>query len=344
MNKKIFEILFLMGIVLMVILISCKKDKNDIRKPPEKWHFQTEKKVFDIDIFNNKLVAAVENGIEVYDLSNPAQPQKIADTSLSATPTIVKFANDTIIYLANSQRVFAYKFKNNKFSNEYVMLTAGYYEPYVAILTNYFNGNYTKLFIISRKKAYIMNISDKLKPVVEDYVIFSDFEAIDAFAWGGSAKILCKDGGIRVLGYSSYYPVGWSVSTSCTEYCYSGNVVSGWFRFDPGSSNLLDEPFVYALGSNGIHYFNNRTRINMKVKTKNKALGGYTNYDHVYVADSLGIHIFRISTYDCSIFEWCYVELEGVTKKIVPLDKNPTINNYLYTVSGNAGFYILKRL
>ncbi|MCX7955376.1 MAG: hypothetical protein N3A01_09355 [Bacteroidales bacterium] len=334
--------------ILFVAILSCKKEKNeDEIKKPQVWHCQTNKKVIDIDIYNRKLYAAVENGIQVFDLTNPTNPVKIADTILSETPLLIKAGNDSVLYIATNNGVYSYKFKNNKITYIYKMLTSGWYEPYIKILIGYYNNNYTKLFVISRKKCYVMNVDNKLIPVLDDEVIFSDFEAIDAHIDmnGESAfiKVVEKNGGVRTIGYSYYQPVGWSVSSSCVNYCYAGNVISSWYQFSSTNEvTSIDEPFVYALGVEGIRYLYNN--VNMVVKTKNKALGGYTSHNYIYVADSLGVHMFKISSNDNTIFAWTYIEMNGVTRKIVPLKFNTYENTHLYTASGNAGIYIIKKL
>ncbi|MCX7861456.1 MAG: hypothetical protein N2449_00475 [Bacteroidales bacterium] len=334
-------------LMLFVTILSCKKGKDEEEKEkPQVWHCQTNKKVIDIDIYNRKLYAAVENGIQVYDLTNSTNPVKIADTTLSETPLLIKAGNDSVLYIATNSGVYSYKFKNNKITYIHKMLTSGWYEPYIKILIGYYNNNYTKLFVISRKKCYIMNVDDKLIPVLDDEVIFSDFEAIDAHIYinAGSAfiKVVEKNGGVRTISYSYYQPVGWSVSSNCV-YCYAGNVRGSWYKFSSTNDvTSIDEPFVYALGIDGIRYINNN--VNMVVKTKNKALGGYTSFNYVYVADSLGVHMFKISSNDNTIFDWTYIEMNGVTRKIVPLKTNTYENTYLYTVSGSAGIYIFKKL
>ncbi|HOU97850.1 MAG TPA: hypothetical protein PLP65_03290 [Bacteroidales bacterium] len=324
-------------LVITNFIVACKKKEETEKVVPTVWSFQTTKPVIDIDIKDNYLFAAVQGGLQIYDLTNPTHPTLLFDTILPEQPYLIKAPEDSVLYLATQSGMYSYKFKNNHLYYCIKFLSSSYYEPYVKIL------HVSELFIVSRKKVYVMDITNKYTPTIDTSVVIYDFECCDAQSSNGNLleiKLISKSGGCYSFYKAFYTGQGWKWAISHTPiYGYGGQTNAGWYV----PSDMFREPFVYARGKNGIIFLkDNQAKF---YPTRNCALNGYTStrLNYVYIADSLGVQIFKIINPD-ELSDYHYVNMNGLINKIVPLHYFYSNENYLYVVTNTGCIYIMNEI
>lgn len=321
---------------VLILTVLCLAGCRLFPNRPEVINYQTGGQVEDLCIYGNRLfIANGDSGVLVLDVTEPTAPVKVAERKFPYYHFRAIHACDTLVFAGtDSGHIFRFILRDTALilvSLQDFTLTG----PIVGI-------TYTKYpsfaYVLTPKKlAVFMPEPWHYK---EKLLYYSDAVDIDGRNNEYDVKVAQRNDGIRVF-FAQL--VADTLVINHTDFFYDYEGMEGIFRNDAyiGQRGLFIAEGADGLWGVGIGPPNGGDTL-YRFDTRGFAYDGCASGEYVYVADGGGVSVLKMSLSE-KLREVCYLELPGLTRKLVAYNDIPGNRFYIFAASGAGGLHIFKQ-
>ncbi len=307
-----------------------------LSEPPEVITYSTGGQVEDLCVYGNRLfIANGDSGVLVLDVSEPGAPVKVAERKFPCYHFKAIHAYDTLVFAGtDSGQIFRFILRDT------ALIMVGLQDftltgPIVGI-------TYCKLdnfvYVLTPKKLAVF--TPEPWHYKERLLYYSDAVDIDGRSNETGAIVAQRMDGIRVF-FARL--VADTVVIDHTDFFYDYDGMEGIFRNDSyiGYRGLFIADGVDGLWGAGIGPSNGWDTL-YRFDTRGFAYDGCTSGEYVYLADGGGVSVLKMSLHE-KLREVYYLELPGVTRKVVAYSDFPGNKFYIFAASGEGGLHIFEQ-
>uniref|UniRef100_A0A7C2AM01 Uncharacterized protein n=2 Tax=candidate division WOR-3 bacterium TaxID=2052148 RepID=A0A7C2AM01_UNCW3 len=321
---------------LIIFLLSALSGCRLFPARPEVITYSTGGQVEDLCIHGNRLfVANGDSGVLVLDITEPEAPVKLAERKFPFYHFRAIHAYDTLVFAGtDSGNIFRFILRDTALilaTLQDFTLTG----PIVGITYSALDGF---VYVLTPKKLAVF--CPEPWHYKEKLLYYSDAVDIDGRSNEAGARIAQRMDGIRVF-FASL--VADTVAINHTDFFYDYEGMEGIFRNDSriGYRGLFIADGVDGLWGVGIGANNEQDTL-YRFDTRGFAYDGCASGEYVYVADGGGVSVLRMSLSE-KLREVCYLQLPGLTRKLVAYNDIPGNRFYIFAASGAGGLHIFRQ-
>lgn len=302
---------------------------------PEVFTYSTGGQVEDICIYGNCLfVANGDSGVLVLDVTEPSAPVKLAERKFPYYHFKAIHACDTLVFAGtDSGHIFRFILRDT------ALILLGLQDftltgPIVGITYSALD---RFVYVLTTKKLAVF--TPDLCHYKEKLLYYSDAVDIDGRSGEAGVRVVQRMDGIRVF---SARLMADTVEIIHSDFFNDYDNMEGIFRNDSrlGQRGLFIAAGVDGLWGVGIGANYEQDTL-YRFDTRGFAYDGCASGEYVYVADGCGVSMLKMSLAE-KLQEVCYLELPGLTKKLIADSDFSGNCCYIFAASGEGGLHILK--